>query len=322
MGLFDSTVTRRTRGAAAAALGVAGAALFAVVAVGRGQATFSARGCEGTGLAVQVLGSGGPRVNGERASTSYLVWVGGQGRVLVDIGGGAFLRFGQAGGKFEQLVLIAITHLHPDHVSDLAALLWRGDQVRHDSLPIAGPSGNEAAPGFDTFLKRLFDGTNGAFQVLGGSLRGGGGEGVPLDVSVIDTARAEPSIVFDRPDLRLKVTALGVPHANMPSVAYRVESGGASVVFGSDQTGTNPRFVDFARNADVLVLHMAIAPGTTSPFHAAPDVVGRIAHDAAPRRLVVSHLGVFDIAAAVAEVKKSYAGPITVAEDLQCTPAR
>jgi ribonuclease BN (tRNA processing enzyme) len=268
-------------------------------------------------------------VNGERASTGYLVWAGGQGRVLVDAGGGAFLRFGQAGGRFDQLALIAITHLHPDHVSDLAALLWRGDQVRHEALAIAGPSGNEAAPGFDAFLSRLFDGKIGAFQVLSGSLRGGG-EGVPLDIKVINAARAEPSIVLDSSGTGgggpggggLRVTALGVPHANMPSVAYRVESGGSSIVFGSDQTGTNPRFVDFARNADVLVLHMAIGPGTTSPFHAAPDVVGRIAHDAAPRRLVLSHLGAFDLDAAVAEVKKSYAGAITIAEDLQCTPAR
>jgi ribonuclease BN (tRNA processing enzyme) len=278
----------------------------------------SAQTCGPTGVGVQVLGSGGPRVKG-RASTSYLVWLGSHGQILVDAGGGAFLRFGQAGGRLEDLSLIAISHLHPDHVSDLPALLWQNTQARKTPLPIVGPSGNDAVPSFDTFLSRLFDGKNGAFQVLGGTL-GGAGEGVPLDITVIDVARAESSIVLDKAGVR--VTALGVPHANIPSLAYRVETAGTSVVLGSDQTGTNPKFVEFARNADVLVMHLAVGPGVTSPFHAAPDVVGRIARDAAARRLVLSHIGQFDIDAAVAEVKKHYAGPITVAEDLQCTPAR
>jgi ribonuclease BN (tRNA processing enzyme) len=73
---------------------------------------------------VQILGSGGPAINRERASSSYLLWIGGQARMLVDMGGGAYLRFGQSGAKLSDLALVAISHLHPDHVSDLPALLW------------------------------------------------------------------------------------------------------------------------------------------------------------------------------------------------------
>jgi ribonuclease BN (tRNA processing enzyme) len=69
-------------------------------------------------------------------------------------------------------------------------------------------------------------------------------------------------------------------------------------------------------------MHMAIAAGTTSPLHAAPAVVGRIAQDAGAKRLVVSHIGPFDLDAAVADVKKAYAGPLVVGADLQCTDAR
>ena len=42
--------------------------------------------------AVQVLGSGGPIADDGRASTAYLVWVDGSARILIDAGGGAFLR--------------------------------------------------------------------------------------------------------------------------------------------------------------------------------------------------------------------------------------
>jgi ribonuclease BN (tRNA processing enzyme) len=114
-----------------------------------------AQSCVGNPAAVQILGSGGPRTNGDRASSSYLLWIGSQARVLVDMGGGAFLRFGQSQAKLSDLSLVAISHLHPDHVSDLPALLWLSDQVRKESLTIVGPSGNETAPSFSTFLSRL-----------------------------------------------------------------------------------------------------------------------------------------------------------------------
>ena len=285
-----------------------------------------AQSCTGP-LTVQILGSGGPAPNPQRASSSYLLWRGGQAKMLVDTGGGTYLRFAQSQAKLSDLALLAISHLHPDHVSDLPALLWLSAQMRKEPLPIvgpsagagvAGPTGNDVAPDFSTFLTRLFDEKNGAFQVMGASLGAPRGNGVRLNVSVVDVTKAEPSTVLDEPGL--KVTAFGIPHANMPALAYRVETPEGSIVFSSDQNGTNPKFVDFARNANVLIMHLAIAAGATSPLHAAPAVVGRIAADAGVGRLVVSHIGQFDLDAAVADLKKSYTGPLTVGADLQCTP--
>src|SRR6202035_1339882 len=118
-----------------------------------------AQSCASGSVTVQILGSGGPAINGERASTSYLLWIDGKARMLIDMGGGAYLRFGQSGAKLGDLALIAISHLHPDHVSDLAALLWLSHQVRKEPLPIVGPSagsgisgpaGNDVAPDFAT----------------------------------------------------------------------------------------------------------------------------------------------------------------------------
>ena len=269
-------------------------------------------------VTVQILGSGGPQINGERASASYLLWMDGRARMLVDAGGGAYLRFGQASAKLIDLWLIGVSHLHPDHVSDLPALLWLSNQTRQEPLPVAGPSGNDAVPGFPTFLSRLFDQKNGAFQVLGATLGGAGG-GVPLDVGVVDVTNAEPSTVLDRQEVT--VTALGIPHGSIPALAYRVQAGDALIVFSTDQTGTNPRFTEFARDADVLVMHLATIAGD-SPLHASPAVVGRVARDAGVGRLILSHIGLFDLEPAVAEVKKYYAGPLTVGADLQCTPVR
>ena len=289
-----------------------------------------AQSCPAGAATVQILGSGGPALNPERASASYLLWMGGQARMLVDMGGGAFLRFGQSGAKTSDLALVAISHLHPDHVSDVPAFLWLSHTVRTEPLPIvgpsagkgaAGPTGNDVAPDFQAFLSRLFDEKTGAFQVLGGVL-GGKGNGVRLNVSTVDVLKAEPTTVFGGQGL--KVTALGIPHANMPTLAYRVETPAGSVVFSSDQNGTDPRFVDFAREADTLIMHLQVPAGTNSPLHAAPAVVGRLAQDARVRRLIVSHIGLAGPAleAAVADLKTAYTGALTVGADLQCTPIR
>ena len=113
---------------------------------------------------------------------------------------------------------------------------------------------------------------------------------------------------------------MGIPHGNIPTLAYRVQARGVSIVLSSDQNATNPQFVEFARGANVLVMHLAIPAGTTHPLHASPAAVGRIAQDARVGRLIVSHVGTFDLEAAIAELRKSYKGLLTVGADLQCTP--
>ena len=246
------------------------------------------------------------------------------------MGGGAQQRFGQSQAKLEDLWMVGISHLHPDHVSDLPAFLRLSHEVRKEPLMIFGPSGNDAAPEFLTFIARLFDEKTGAFPVLGSALggsHGGGGVrpdigrvvpgGVRLDVGVIDVAKADPSTVLQRE--HTTVTALGIPHGNMPTLAYRVQTGNVSVVFSSDQNGTDPKFVEFAKGANVLIMHLAVAPGVINPLHATPAVVGRMAQEAGVGQLIVSHFGLFDLDVAIADLRRSYSGALIVGADMQCT---
>jgi ribonuclease BN (tRNA processing enzyme) len=267
---------------------------------------------------VQVLGSNGPALNRDRASASYLLWVGSQAKVLVDLGGGSHLRYAQSQAKFADLSLLAVSHLHPDHISDLPSFLWSTRNSRGGPLPIAGPSGNEVAPSFSVFLDRLFDPKTGAFQVLGPVMKDPPGESgvIHLDVREVDVTRTEPTTVFNADGMT--VTAFRIPHGNLPALAYRVQTQGMSVVFSSDQNGTDPKFVDFAKGANLLVMHLATNM-EGNPLHASPAVVGRIAQAAGVKRLIVSHLGAFDLDPAIAELKASYKGPLTIGADLQCT---
>ena len=275
----------------------------------------------GNGVAVQILGSGGPAINATRASTSYLLWIDGKARMLVDAGGGAFLRFGQSTAQLRDLQLLAISHLDPDHVSDLSALLWNSPTIRTAPLPISGPSGANGIPDIATFLNRLFDPERGALPLMGpavgGPSRTPGGGSVRLQPITIDVAASGSQFVFNQADLA--VTATSIPHGVSPTLAYRAQVGDRIIVFSSDQTGTKANFPAFAKGADVLIMHMQIAADAPpNPRHASPAVVGQVATATSARHLVLSHIGPIDLPAAVAKVKQSFSGQVSVAEDLSC----
>jgi ribonuclease BN (tRNA processing enzyme) len=254
---------------------------------------------------------------------------------MVDAGGGTFLRFGEAGARLQDLSLLAVSHLHPDHVSDLPALLWLSELARQQPLKIAGPTGAGAFPSIDAFTRRLFDTSSGAFPILGGTL-GQPGHGVRLDVVAVDATVGTSSTIWSDDDL--EVSAIGVPHGNVPSIAYRIRIGDRSMVFGSDQNGSDERFASFAAGADALIMHFGLsarAPDPIAQVHARPATVGQVAQKARAKRLVLSHFdqgpsmvrtpewfSLFDLGEAVGEVRKHFSGRIDTAVDLQCIPIR
>jgi ribonuclease BN (tRNA processing enzyme) len=119
------------------------------------------------GVALHVLGLGGPELQDKRASSSYLIWWNGHARVLMDIGVGAALRFGQSGGNVTGLDVILLTHLHVDYVGDLPALVKSSYfEDRRDALPVFGPTGNSNFSSTTRFIRDLFAAPHGAFRYL------------------------------------------------------------------------------------------------------------------------------------------------------------
>src|SRR6185295_12850176 len=103
-------------------------------------------------------------------------------------------------------------------------------------------SGNEAAPDFANFVDRLFNPKTGAYAVLGSVMAQtvSSPPQMRIEAHMLDVAKSDPSAVWDRDGI--KVTAMGIPHGNLPNLAYRIETQGKTIVYSSDQNGTNPRF--------------------------------------------------------------------------------
>ena len=273
-------------------------------------------------LAVQVLGSGGPDTNDARASAGYILWIDGEARLLVDAGGGVFLRFGEAKAMFETLDAVAITHLHADHVGDLVAILKSGFfGERKRTLPIVGPSGGGAFPSMSEYMRVLFDPERGAYRYLSGYLDGSGGL-VKASITDVETKAAKAVSVLDTG--RFKLTAVGVGHGAVPALGFLVDVGGRRIAFSGDQNGDNPAFAALVKGADVLIMDHAVpetAGEVESSLHARPSEIGKLAAASAPGQVVLSHnmaRSLTHLDENLGLIREHYRGPVSVAEDLMC----
>ena len=273
--------------------------------------------CNDAPISLQVLGSGGPFGNG-RASAGYLVWIDGSARIMVDAGGGTFTRFHEASARVDDLELLALSHLHPDHSAEVPALLW----IKPTDMLVSGPTGSGDYPSIEQYVSGLF-GPAGVFRSVTN------GEG--MRTLTIDVDRSTPTEVFANNNFQ--VHGIGVPHGVVPAVGYRVDVGDASIAFSSDQNASDPAFAEFARGVDVLVIHFAIPESQTgfgADLHARPSAWGKLATDADIGTLVLSHLSgiapknadgsVAGLDEKLEHLRTRYDGPVIVAEDLLCVP--
>jgi len=273
---------------------------------------------------LQILGSGGPIADDGRASSGYILWVDGQSRVLIDAGGGTFLRFGEAGADFTQLDFIGLSHFHTDHSTDFVALLKSGNfSGRKRPLAVAGPGAGGPFPGLAAYLDSLLHAGSGAYGYLSGYLDGSGGL-VRLEANEVAREQATPVRIFGEDDADVTVDALPVPHGIVPALGFRVHARDVTIVFASDQNGTDPAFADFADGATALVMHMPVPEGATGgalQLHALPGRIGEIANETSAETLVLSHFmarSLRTLETNVSAVASNYDGRIVVANDLDC----
>lgn len=281
--------------------------------------------CTNKEFTLQTLGSGGPISDDQRASSGEIIWLNGKSALLIDAGGGVFLRFGQAGARLEDLKLIALSHFHTDHVADLAAILKGGYFLREKKdIEIAGPESGGAFPSMTEYFSDLFKKEQGAYSYLNGLYNATDGLKINSKLKNISYTSPEPQLVYQ--DDEMKVTAMGIPHGDVPCLAFRIETAQGTIVVSADQNGSNEAFVSFAKGTDILVMPLAIdenADATSKFMHAAPSVVGKIAAEINPKVLVLNHFmgkGLRLKEQSIKTVKQYYHGQVYSSRDLSCFP--
>jgi ribonuclease BN (tRNA processing enzyme) len=303
----------------AGAAGILLAALFAVA--GHAQENDATPFCGNEGVWIQILGGGGPELRDGQASASYLLFVDSKARLLVDAGPGSSAGFDKAGGLFEDLDAIVLTHLHADHAAELPAFVKGGVFARRDRpLPVIGPDGAGPYPDTVTFVERLI-GPEGAFAYLADALKFNR-SGYRLSPRNVPATGRQRHGGFGSGDLRL--TAVAVHHGNVPALAWRADVGEQSVVFTGDFNNQKNVMPAFAKGADALVIHHAVPEGTrgvAADLHATPTQIGQIAAQADVRMVILGHrmsrTRGLESQSRLA-IEKHYEGPLIFANDMEC----
>lgn len=250
----------------------------------------SAPACRG--VSVQVLGSGGPELDDGRTSSSYVIWVDGKARVLVDAGSGSSVQFGASGAQFADLRAILLTHLHTDHAADIPSFI-KGSffTARGSDLALLGPDGNHFMPSTSDYVALLL-GQQGAYPYLSSYTQEGQDDYtvVPTSVSLSSSLSSPYSTTLGN---GITLEAMSVHHGPIPAVAWKVTVNQCTVAFSGDTNDKGGTLSAFAQDVDLLVLHNAIddnAGSVARNLHMTPKQIVAIAKASGAKQVLLSHI--------------------------------
>ncbi|HBL15408.1 MAG: hypothetical protein A2X36_12225 [Elusimicrobia bacterium GWA2_69_24] len=232
---------------------------------------------EGRGaLEFVVLGSGtftpgrppeGPGRGGVRNPAGYALRC--QDEILLfDLGFGNFRQMVRAGLDPDRVSSVFLSHRHPDHTGDLAALLF---YYRYDGKPqgkrlrVCGPRGTAG------FVERLFRAHHPWLRPRGFDLK-------------LETLE-EGSVVRGS---GWRVLCREVPHTT-ESLAYRFEAKEGSLCYTGD-TSWDPGLARFAAGADLLVSECALADGERGEGHLRVSEALELGRLSGARQVLLTHL--------------------------------
>lgn len=275
-------------------------------------------------MRLTLLGTGCPVAHPERFGPAQIVRCDNTA-VLIDCGSGVTQRLVAAGCPGRAIDALLLTHLHSDHLVDLFQLVissWH--QGRDRPQRVFGPPGT----------RRFVEDTMALWkpelaQRIAHERRP-------------STAALEVEVEEIAPGQRLTVGAVAVDVVAVDHQPVRhafgfVCSGGGRRIALSGDTRYCPALIRAARGAEVLVhevfIHreMPVVPGLRSAetvanvmaYHTVSDQVGKVAREAGVGCLVLSHFvpPAFDRQALLAEVRRDFAGPVVLGEDLMTVDA-
>ena len=253
-------------------------------------------------LSALVCGSASPLGATDRAQTCIMVRAGDE-IYIVDIGDGANRNLGRWRIPMNKVQAVLLTHLHSDHISDLADLhLATWIPNRKSQLKVYGPQGVEfVTRGFEEAYQSDYFFRNEHHGDEVAPLHSVGFEPITIDSN-------EPVIIEKD---GLKVTVFEVPHDPVkPALAFRFDYKGRSIVISGD-TIYSENLISYSKDADVL-FHEALSMNIVSmmedftkrsgndllskilfdvqDYHTDPVDAAKAANEAGVKHLIFYHL--------------------------------
>ena len=217
----------------------------------------------------------------------------------MDSGPGTMRRLLRTNTTIFDVDYIFYSHFHPDHTAELVPFLFATKypdmSQRKTVLTII------AGEGFENF----FAGLKAVY-----------GKWIELDPELMKIIQMNNRSADLRRLKNFTVRSAPVEH-NPESIAFRITgAGGRSVVYSGD-TDYSENLIELSKNADLLICESALPDEYRIKGHLTPSLAGDIATRAGVRKLVLTHFyPECDKTDIELECRKTYAGPLVLAEDL------
>ena len=249
-------------------------------------------------MSVTILGSGTCVPSLKRSSCSILMNIRDK-FLLFDSGAGTMRKLLENRVEIYDVSFVFYSHFHPDHTAELVPFLFANKYPDGSRRKI--PLTLMAGRGFAKFYENLKNVYGHWIELAPGLLTI-----VELDNTGHDMRE------FDD----FKVESLPVEH-NPESIAFRItSSAGISMVYSGD-TDFSENLVTLSKDADLLICESAFPDELKVKGHLTPSLAGEIADRANVRKLVLTHFyPECDQVDIEKECRKTYSGPLLLAEDL------
>ena len=279
-------------------------------------------------IRVTILGSGDPFVKKSQASASVLIEVGNEQQDIFffDLGSGALANFNGLRLPVTSTTKVFLTHLHADHVGDMATLLWSlAKSGRRDPVEVWGPAGEYQPLGTRAYTQHIEAAHAWDMESMCGHPGQSGARTITTELPFDRTAA-----VYERNGVT--ISSFPVIHVLNGAVGYRLDYAGRSVVFSGDTRPCHP-LVDACDGADLLIHETFPSPSVfakkagvpedlaeaiVNGVHTSPAMVGKVFERAGARMSAMWHLAVDHetVGPVFSEMRTHHDGPVVISQDL------
>lgn len=249
-------------------------------------------------MKLTILGSGTYKPLPDRGPAGYWLEAGGL-NILLDAGSGTLGRLTKAGKDYQDIDVIVVSHIHPDHVSDLAALfhVMYGNAKRPRTKPLRVFGG--------IGYKKWHSGLISYFSQWPSS-------GKKNKLTIFESVK--------RKELKGVTFTFAKGNHDESSILTKITHKRKTLVYTSD-TGYDHGLVEFCDGADAVIVECNDPAGHESTRHMNPSLCGTLAQEAGTKHLIVSHLSPEILKTLYKqEIRKHYKGKLIAAKDLLEVP--
>ena len=278
-------------------------------------------------IRIVACGTGMPAARHGQAASCWLIETGNGDKFLFDLGTGSMANVAALMIPYQYLDKVFLSHLHTDHMGDMAAL-WAGGWTsgRPNALQVWGPSGREESMGTKYAMENFLRFVNWDRQTRNFKITPEPGN---IDINEFDY-KGINEVIYDENGVVIR--SWPAIHAGDGPVSFSLEYNGLKVVFGGD-TVPNTWFLKYAKDADVVIHEAMMKPEqwvefyaqppqlawrACCEFHTSPQSFGKIMSTVKPRHAVAYHFfneegtryGIYE------GIRETYDGPLSLATDM------